>query len=209
MTMKSPKKLTLSFYICALLMALPNANYAFVHTRIDTLVPDGGFDFSLPNSNNPKGGPQYTRTDDFDFLQLQDLQFRFASDPVLFSTTGIRDMGPVSFESVINIPQDLQPDPETTANDLSTGEPYGWIVPLHEGHLYVLWTKEGHFAKILIEDVVPMPEFWPDRFKDRPGFYGFINHFVFRWAYQDDGSRSFDTKTGVKSMMWGEIKNGP
>ncbi len=61
----------------------------------------------------------------------------------------------------------------------------------------MIWTREGHFAKILVEDIIPIREgVWED----------FISRIIFRWAYQADGSRSFSTGSAVSKSSWGLLK---
>ncbi len=97
----------------------------------------------------------------------------------------------------MTIPDDLEPDPSTAVNDPLTGELFFWSVPINEGHLYVIWTQEGHFAKVFVEDIISRGE---------GVLEAFIGRVIFRWAYQDDGSRSFNTDSAVSKSSWGLLK---
>ena len=59
-------------------------------------------------------------------------------------------MGSIPLDTVSRVPEDFRLKSQTAWYT----EEGVRLVPLHEGHLYVLVTREGHFAKMSVKEVV-------------------------------------------------------
>lgn len=186
--------------IAVAMVGFPTGPEATVFAGVDTLVVGGGFDFSEPLHISRYSKP----TDDIELAQIQDLNTITADEGGLHAAEGIRDMGSVLFGSLVTIPSELQPDPDAAIYE--AGRPLVWSVSMsiREGHLYVVWTQEWHIAKIFIEDIRSFTDDNPAL--DRGLWGDFISRVIFRWAYQDDASRSFAVGTVVQNTTWGWLK---
>lgn len=199
----SPLPLTAGLITVAM-VGFPAIPEATVFVGVDTLVVDEGFDFSAPS---PVRRYFFIEgVDDIVLEQVQDSNTATALEGGIQAFRGIRDLGATPFDSLMAIPEGMQPDPTTAIYDSRTREVHYWFVPIREGHLYAVWTQEGHVAKMFIEDLRTYPEDYGDEEFPEALWYDFISRVIFCWAYQDDGSRSFTTKTVVSHTTWGLLK---
>ena len=168
------------------------------HTGIDSMVVGGGLDFSAPEHPFPYYAEQQ---DDIGLNQIQWAEGGWAPPATLQASSGIRDLGAVSFEGLEQVPPDLAPGPGSVALDPATGRVLFWFAHLEEHHVYVVWTREGHLAKVIVDDIVS----WADTGSPLQ-WDSFVAWVVVRWAYQDDGGRSFGTATSVGTTSLGALK---
>jgi len=172
--------------------AFIDTGHAVVHTGMDSVAVFEGFDFTDPLSLDRK----YLIdpfVDDIEVYQVQDRHSQtVVGGGVINALPGILDLGPLPFDELISVPQEIEPDSSITA------------APLHESHLYLLRTHEGYLAKFRIEEILSIDETHPEIYSKE--WNRWVSRLIIRWAYQDDGSRSFDTETNVDYTTWGVLK---
>lgn len=165
---------------------------AEVHHGIDTLSIEDGLNFSDPDNHD---------IDNLDIiiLQLRDSHTVDAFPPVISSRCGIVDWGLSEVSILENVPDDLEPDPESAIPPLPSGELrfFSWSLPLRERHLYVVWCPKEGIAQLYISQIINSKII---------GFEQFVEHVIVEWAYQDDGSLFFGDKSVIEDVTWGDIK---
>lgn len=176
----------MKYLILSLALAINAAPLAAtVHTGIDTLFHEHGIDFGDPGNRNAK-----LEDLDLELGQIRNVHGESAYPPVISAPAGLRDMGPVAFDSLNEIPKDLEPDPE------AAGLPNWWRYQVQEAHLYVVWPQEGGIAKVFVRKLISYSE----------EHSHLITGVLIEWAYQDDDSKSFFPSTAVTDYSWGKLK---